>query len=859
MSTDSAADAAATTTRRKRGTLRVYLGAAPGVGKTYAMLGEGRRALERGTDVVVGFVETHGRARTAEQLTGLEIIPRKQLTYRDTTFEEMDVDAILARRPERALIDELAHTNVPGSRNAKRWEDVEELLAAGIDVISTVNIQHLESLNDVVERITGIHQRETVPDDVVRAADQVELVDMSPEAIRRRLAHGNIYAPEKVDTALTNYFRPGNLAALRELALLWVADKVDLGLEAYRSQHGITAPWETRERVVVALTGAPGTEALIRRAARIAQRTHGELVGVHVTSEDGLASPPIKLVEQHRKLLEDLGGEFHEVTGTNIANALVDFAHAENATQLILGASQRSRADELVRGSVVNRVVRLSGPIDVHIISHDPDEQPPARPSRLRRVWRRAISPAIAPRRRLAGWVLALGGVPALTLLLAQLRDQAGLPTVLLAFLTLVVTTAAVGGTLPAVVAAAGASMAANWFFTPPYYRWTIAEGDNVVALFVFVGIALVVSGFVNIAALRTTEAARARNQASTLARLAATTAEQDPLPSLLEHLRAAFAQDATAVLRRRDGQWSVDVAAGEPVPRQPDQATTVEDLGPDAVLALNGPRIAAEDHLVLNAFAAQLAVVLEHTRLRGEADRARSLAEANALRTALLQAVSHDLRTPLAAIKVSASSLSQHDVHWSDQETADFVQTINQETDRLNALVGNLLDMSRVQAGALQPTLRAVALEEVVPAAILSLNHPADCVHVDLPETLPTVLADPALLERALANVIDNAVHFSPPGHPVRITSGTLAGHVELRIIDQGPGIPRADRERVFQPFQRLGDSPTDNGGVGLGLAVAHGFLTAMGATIEIDDTPAGGTTMTISLPAAEEPAQTP
>jgi two-component system sensor histidine kinase KdpD len=359
----------------------VYLGAAPGVGKTYAMLNEGRRARARGRDVVVGFVETYGRPLTEAAIGDLEVIPRKAMAYRGASFEEMDLDAILARRPERALVDELAHTNVPGSRHEKRWQDVDELLDAGIDVISTLNIQHLESINDVVERITGIRQRETIPDDIVRRADQTELVDITPEALRRRLAHGNVYAAERIDAALANYFRTGNLAALRELALLWVADQVDLGLEEYRHRHGITEPWETRERVVVGITGAPASEALIRRAARIAQRAHGELVGVHVRTQDGLAAPPTDRLEQHRKLLEDVGGEFHEVAGTDIAAALVDFACAENATQIVVGASQRSRWEELLHGSVINRVVRLSGPIDVHVISNEPEDA--AQPGRM--------------------------------------------------------------------------------------------------------------------------------------------------------------------------------------------------------------------------------------------------------------------------------------------------------------------------------------------------------------------------------------------------------------------------------------------------------------------------------------------
>ncbi len=831
----------------RRGTLRIYLGAAPGVGKTYAMLNEGWRRKERGTAVVVGFVETYGRTNTMAQIRDLEVIPRKRMEYRGAEFEEMDVDAILRRRPEVALVDELAHTNVPGSRNEKRWQDVEELLDAGISVISTVNIQHLESLNDVVERITGTRQRETVPDEIVRQAEQVELVDMTTEALRRRLAHGNVYAAEKIDAALANYFRPGNLGALRELALLWVADQVDVGLEQYRERHGITDPWETRERVVVAVTGAPGTESLIRRAARIARRAHGELVGVHVTTDDGLAGPPSGLLEKHRRLLEEMGGQYHETVGADVAVALVDFARSANATQLVLGSSRQSRWAVITRGSVINRVVHLSGSIDLHVISHAKLDQP-RQPTARRR---RAYSP-LPPRRRALGWFLAAGGVPLLTLALAQLRGSVALPTVLVLFLALVVTTASVGGSRPAFLAAVGGFLCANWYFTPPFHRWTIAEAEHAAALAVFLGVAAIVSHFVDAAARRSIDAARARAEAQTLARLAATTSEDDPLPSLLGHLSEVLGLEGAAVLRSESGSWLVEATAGAAAPSRPEDADLVEELPPDGVLALVGAGIATGDRFVLNAFASQLAAARERRRLRAQALLAHQLAEANELRSALLQAVSHDLRTPLAGIKVSASSLSQDDVAWSAEETKEFLRTITEETDRLIALVTNLLDMSRIQAGALQPFLEAVGLEEVVPAALASLGRRAEAVDAELDETLPPVRADAALLERTLANLIDNAVRFTPPGRRVRVEAGAFSGLVDVRVIDQGVGIARPDRERVFQPFQRSGDDHAGSG-VGLGLAVARGFVNAMGGTIEIDDTAGGGTTFVISLPVAQ------
>jgi two-component system, OmpR family, sensor histidine kinase KdpD len=834
---------------RRRGTLRVYLGAAPGVGKTFAMLNEGRRRKERGTDVVVGYVETHGRAHTAEQIGDLEVVPRRVLTYRGAALEEMDLDAVLARRPSVALVDELAHTNVPGSKHAKRWEDVDELLDAGIDVISTVNIQHLESINDVVERITGVRQRETLPDQIVRAADQIELVDMTPEALRRRLAHGNIYAPEKIDVALANYFRPGNLAALRELALLWVADRVDDALEEYRERHGITEPWETRERVVVAITGAPSADALVRRAARIAQRAHGELLGVHVRSDDGLVGAD-DTVDHQRRLLEEMGGTYHETAGNDIAAALVEFARAENATQLVLGASQRSRWAELTRGSVINRVVRLSGPIDVHVISQEASDRGGGDRA-VPRVRRRVT---LSPRRRLLAWLTAVAGLPLLTAVLVPMRDDVGLPTILLLYLVLVVVVAALGGVVPAMVSALAAFLVVNRLFTPPIHTWTIAEAENLVALVVFLIVAGVVSAFVSAAARRTAEATRAAAEAETLAGLAGTVAEPDPLPVLVDNLRRAFGLGGVALLRRtNDAGWQAETMAGEAAPRTPDEADDVRSLGPDLVLAVRASDLAAEDQRVFNAFVAQLAAAIDRRRISARAAQATALAEANELRSALLQAVSHDLRTPLAGIKASASSLRQLDIAWSDVDRNEFLRTIEDETDRLTTLVGNLLDMSRIQAGAVAPRTRPVGLEEVVPAALAALGERADKVEVDVPESLPPVRADPALLERVVANLVDNAVAHAPEGSSVRVEAGDVGSRVLIRTIDRGPGIPPAERERIFQPFQRLGDSPSHGAGVGLGLAVALGFTHAMGGELVVDDTPGGGTTMTIELEVAQ------
>jgi two-component system sensor histidine kinase KdpD len=826
-----------------RGELRVYLGAAAGVGKTYAMLNEGRRRCEYGEDVVVGYVEPHRRAKTAAQVGDLEVVPRKQVEYRGGAFEEMDVDAILARKPQVALIDEFAHTNVPGSRNEKRWQDVEELLEAGITVITTLNIQHLESLNDVVEQITSVKQRETIPDEVVRRADEIQLVDLTPDALRNRLARGDVYPPERIDTALANYFRPGNLSALRELALMWLADRVDEGLAAYRARHGIEQPWETRERVVVALTGSTDGERLVRRAARIAQRAKGDLVAVHVRPQDGLAAPSAELLSRQRELVDELGGTYHEVVGADAGEALVDASRSLNATQIVMGASRRSRWSRLTRGSVIGEVIRKSGVgIDVHVISHaeGTEDHQLALP--------RSRRPPALPRRRVAlGFALAVVAPLVLTAILAALRDHFGLPSVLLLYLLVVACVSAVGGLLPALVAAFGGFLLVNWYFTPPLYTLTISEGENILALVVFLAVAGIVSGFVSLAARRAAEGTRARSEAEALLRLAGSS----PASAVLDSLRRVLAIEGASVLHRTTDGWRLEVGSGDRAPERPEAAGTTIELDGEHVLALAGGPVRSEDRRVLDAFAKELAASVELRDLEAEAEVAHAVSATSELRAALLSAVSHDLRTPIAAIKASVTSLLQKDVEWTPEARDEFVRTIDEETDRLNALVGNLLDMSRLQAGALEISPAPVGVEQVLPAALRSLGAPEESVQLDVPESLPRVLVDPGLLERALANVIQNAIRFSPPGKPARVTAGVVDGVVDVRISDRGPGVPRPDQEGLFVPFQRLGDAGRGEG-VGLGLAVAKGFIEAMGGQIEVEDTPGGGLTVVARLKAA-------
>ncbi|MGW7482715.1 DUF4118 domain-containing protein [Nonomuraea muscovyensis] len=844
-----------------RGRLRVYLGAAPGVGKTYAMLCEGRRARERGRDVVVGFVEPHGRSLTAALLEEMEVIPRRTLSYRGAAFTEMDVDAIIARRPALALVDELAHTNVPGAGNVKRWQDIDEILEAGIDVVSTVNIQHLESVNDVVRQITGVPQRETVPDEVVRRADQVELVDMSPDALRRRLAHGNVYAPEKVDAALSNYFRVGNLTALRELALLWVAGKVDEQLDRYRADQGIDSTWEARERVVVALTGGPEGDTLVRRAARIAARARGaDLLAVHVTRSDGLTGGDPAHLARQRALVESLGGAYHQVVGDDVPRALLDFARGVNATQLVLGASRRGRFAQILSRGVGVETAARSDAIDVHLVTHEEAKRGRTRPERSRA--------ALTRTRRLAGWAVAALGLPLLTAVLTPFRDVLSLPSDILLFLCLIVGVALIGGMWPAITAAVGGSLLLNWFFTRPTGRLAIADPDNILALAVFVLVAATVSTIVDLAARRAREAARARADAEVLATLAGHVLRGEAaLPSLLGRLRETFGLNSVTLLERRreptaddqsePGAWRILATSGGTPCTHPAAADTDVLIDERLVLAARGRLLDASDRKVLEAFAAEAAVALRQERLREEADQAKPLAEADRMRTALLAAVSHDLRTPLAAAKAAVESLGSGDVDWSPEDRAELLATADESLARLGRLVDNLLDMSRLQAGALGLSLQPVALEEIAPRAIDDLGPLRDRVKGDLSTDLPEVMADPALLERVLVNLMTNAVRYSPPEEQVLITGSRYGDQVEIRVIDRGPGIPAEAVEQVFVPFQRLGDRDNDTG-VGLGLALSRGLTEAMGGTLTPEETPGGGLTMIVKLPISA-PARTP
>ena len=708
-------------------------------------------------------------------------------------------------------------------------DDVEEILDAGITVISTVNIQHLESLNDVVTQITGIEQQEKVPDEVVRAANQIELVDITPEALRRRLSHGNVYAPERIDAAMSNYFRQGNLNALRELALLWLADQVDAALVKYRADKNITDTWEARERVVVAVTGGPESETLVRRAFRIASKSSAELMVLHVVRGDGLSGVSAPQMGKVRELATSLGATVHTVIGDDVPAALLDFDEG-------IGAA----------------VVQQSGKIDVHMVTH-----PEAKRGH---PWS-----SLSPRQRhTMSWLAALVVPSAICALIVGLLDPfLGVGGESALFFIGVLVVALLGGVAPAALSAVLSGLLLNYFLVEPRHTFTIAEPDSAITIVVLLFVAVAVAALVDGAAKRAREATRASREAELLALFAGSVLRGADLDTLLERVRETYSQRSVSMLRVRDDAEHVVAGVGRDPCMTVESADTAIEVGDDEFwMLLVGKQLAARDRRVLTAVAKQAAGLVKQRELSEEASMAEAIAHADELRRSLLSAVSHDLRTPLAAAKAAVSSLRSDDVDFSPEDTAELLATIEGSIDQLTALVGNLLDSSRLAAGVIRPELRRVYLEETVQRALLGISKHStgfrsvslDRVKVEVGDAV--VMADSGLLERVLANLIDNALRYAPE-RPVRVTASAVGYRVLIAVIDEGPGVPRGAEEQLFAPFQRLGDQ--DNSiGVGLGLSVAKGFVEAMGGSIQATDTPGGGLTVLVELAAPHEVSMT-
>ncbi|KIP52032.1 ATP-binding protein [Leucobacter komagatae] len=830
----------------RRGRLRVFLGAAPGVGKTFSMLEEGSRLLAEGRDVVIGVVESHGRAATAALTEGLPLVQRANVAHRGVELEEMDLAAVIERAPEIALVDELAHTNAPGSAHAKRWQDVEELLAHGIDVISTLNVQHIDSLNDVVEQITGVPQQETVPDSFLRGADQLELVDLAPQSLRDRLAGGFVYPAERIDAALSHYFRLGNLTALRELALVWLADEVDQALRGYRAEHGIDGTWEARERVVVALTGGPEGETLLRRGSRIAARsTGGELLAVHVTSQDGLRAAGPDVLARQRALVEQLNGSYHQVVGEDVPTALVEFARSVNATQLVLGASRRGRLVAALTGPGIGAtVVRESGDIDVHMVNHA---------AAARRLALPPLTGALTTKRRVLGFVVALLGGPALTYLLMLSRSQDSITSDVLSYQLLTVVVALVGGIWPALFAAVFSGLTLDFFFIEPIFTVHIHQPLHLLALALYVVIASLVSFIVDRAARHTRAATRSAAESELIQTIAGSVLRgDDAAQALADRTREAFQLSAVRVVGvgtadepGREIASSGDATHDAPVTRV--------DLGEYATLELHGAPLAAAEQRLLSVVVSQLSAALAHQQLEQTAREIEPIAASDRVRGALLSALSHDLRRPLASATAAVGGLRATGAKLTAADRAELLDTADESLAALATLLTDLLDVSRLQGGVLSIANVPTDPAEAIAPALDELALGPGEVRLALGHGETLVNADPVLLQRVLVNLLTNAQRHSPSGVPILITTSVFDGALEIRVIDRGPGVPHDRFDDIFVPFQRLGDTDNETG-LGLGLALSRGFVEAMRGTLTPEDTPGGGLTMVVALAVAHD-----
>ena len=870
--------------REGRGKLKIFLGAAPGVGKTYAMLLAARRRQEEGVDVVVGVVETHGRAETEAQIAGLEVVPRRAVAYRGRTLQEMDIDAVLRRRPQLVLVDELAHTNAEGSRHPKRYLDVEELLAAGIDVYSTLNVQHVESLNDVVARITRIRVRETVPDRVIDSADEVELVDLTPGDLIARLHEGKVYVREQAQRALRHYFSPGNLTALRELALRRTALRVDEQMLSYMREHAITGPWAAGERIVVCLDPSPAAANAVRAAKRTADGLDAELIALYVeTDRHALLSEAERGdLSAAMRLAEQLGAEVATVPGGSVVEEILAFARSRNATRVVVGKSRRSRWFELRHPSVVDALVRSGSGLAIEVA---PSDESAGAVKAL--DWLTGVPTTPGP---------YLEGVVTTALATAigvVIDGTIVLPNISLVYVVPVLVAAARHGLAPSLWVAALATGCFNFFFLPPLYEFTIRDPANVVALFFFMLVAVVASAL----------AARTRSQTEAARREARTTAElyafsrkiagvieqYDLLWIVVTHLarllnaevvilmpedgrlesRAAFPPDSDfseADLAAARWSWEADQPTGKGTDTLPGGRwlfvpirTSRGPVGVIGVLALPGGSVpTAAQRRLLDAVGNQAAVAIERVTLAHDIDRARLSEERERLRSAMLTSVSHDLRTPLASIIGALSSLRSFRDLYDRQTRDELTATALSEAERLDRFVGNLLDMTRLDAGAIVPRKEPVEVGDLV-STVLRRAAPVLAGHVvasRIAPELPALSLDFVLAEQALFNLLDNAAKYAPEGTRIEIVAGRAGDRVEIVVQDEGPGLPAEALARIFDKFYRVQEGDRRRAGTGLGLAIARGFVEVQGGTLTARNrTDRSGAAFVVGFPAMAPP----
>ena len=874
--------------KERRGRLKVFLGAAPGVGKTYEMLVQGRQRRLESVDAIIGVVETHGRIETDLLTKGFEIIPKKRVGYKGHVLAEMDLDAILQRKPKLVLVDELAHTNAPGSRHPKRYMDVEELLDNGIDIYSTLNVQHLESLNDVVAQITQVRVRETIPDSILDRADEVELVDLTPEDLIQRLKEGKVYMPEQAERAIRNYFMPGNLTALRELSLRRTAERVDEQMVHYMRAHAIPGPWEAGERVLVCVSERPGSAALVRYAKRLSDRLRASWAAIHVETSrtQRLSEAERDRVAEALRLAERLGGEAVTWPASDVAGGVIDYAQTNNFTHIVVAKSQRSPLEDLLMGSVTHGVIRRAGDISVHVIAEDrAGESAPTKSSGIE----------TAPKRERLSLNAYLGSflMVAVAVGIGLVLQQAiGATSIALVFLTAVLTSAITYGLLPSLFACIVSVLAYNFFFLPPLHTFNIADPENVVALFFFLIVAVIASNLAaRVRAQAVTAAARAKITESlylfsrklagiiTLDDLLWATAYQ--IASLLKvrvvlllpegegiAVRAGYPPEDMldeADLAAARWAWENGRAAGRGADTLPGAKRLFLPLrtsrGVVGIAGLDsdraGPMFTPEQRRLFDTLADQASLAIERIALAKDVDRARVTAETERLRSALLTSISHDLRTPLASILGSATSLKNYRNTLDDAAQAELAGTIQEEAERLNRFISNLLDMTRLESGAIEPRSDLVDLDDVVGSALRRAGKVLSGheVEIDLAANLPMLKLDPVLFEQVLFNILYNAAKYSSPGTKITLQARREGKLVSLSVTDEGEGIPPADLERIFDKFYRVQAADKKRAGTGLGLAICRGFVEAMGGTIVAANRKQGcGANFTITLPVPED-----
>jgi two-component system, OmpR family, sensor histidine kinase KdpD len=869
-------------TRQARGKLKIFFGAAAGVGKTYAMLEAAREQRAHGVDVVVGWVETHGRVETESLLGGLEILPRRPVQYRGTTLEELDLDAALVRRPALILVDELAHTNAPGSRHAKRWQDVVELLDAGINVYSAMNVQHVESLNDVVAKITGVVVRETVPDSIFEHTDEVELIDLSPDDLLQRLRDGKIYIPEQAREAIDNFFRKGNLIALRELALRVTAQHVDAEMRHYMRDHAIRQTWPVRERLLVCIGPSPSSIRLVRAAKRMAEGLGAEWIVAYVETPSQVRLPPEARdrVAQTMRLAEQLGALTHTLTGQRMSDEILAFARSRNVSKIVVGKPERPLWKRIAMGSIVDTLVQGSGEIDVYVISGDRDDSRPLPP----RPW-----PAQTEWRP---YGYALGVVAICTGIAWAMFPYFAFSNLIMVYLLGVIVVATRYGRGPSLLASLLSVGAFDFFFVPPYFTFAVSDTQYFITFSVMLIVAVVIGGLAaRIRAQAESARERERRMAALYAmsrELASTRGVQGLLAAAIRHITEVFRTRVAVLLPGPDGRLDGAGSVGAEFPMDTSEVAVsqwvyehgqVAGQGTDTLPGATGlyvpllgsrgtvgvlglrpsdPRSlqTPEQLHQLETFASQTALAIERARLAEEAEQAQVRAETERLRNSLLSSVSHDLRTPLASITGAASTLLENEARLDAATRRDLLEALHEEADRLNRLVQNLLEMTRLEAGALVPHTAWHSIEEVVGAALgrFGKSLAERPVTTRIPAELPLVPMDDVLIEQVLINLIDNAIKYTPPGTPIEVSAEEIGGTVMVEVADRGPGLPPGEERLIFEKFHRTDPAPSVRG-AGLGLAICQGIIQAHGGRIWAENRAGGGVALRFALPLKDAP----